>query len=98
MLVVYYLQMHPLSSGHIDIHSELVMEWDAGCFLFQRARWSCDGTQGCFPFAAETVSNAWVISSSKSCASSHPTLKRMKPSAMASSPQRALHAAVVGLP
>jgi hypothetical protein len=36
MLVVYYLQMHPLSSGHTDIHSELVQEVKdgLGCWMF----------------------------------------------------------------
>jgi transposase len=54
-----------------------------------------DRFQGCFLSAVETVANACVISSSKSCVSSHPTLKRMKPSGMASPPQRARRSAVV---
>src|SRR5260370_36717050 len=57
MLVVYYLQMHPLSSGHTDIHSELVQEVKdgLGCWMFPFStgalviRWD----SGMIPFRSE---------------------------------------------
>jgi hypothetical protein len=46
-------------------------------------------------FYDERTSSAWLMSSSRSCTSSHPALRRMNPSGIASSFQRARRSAVV---